>query len=419
MIIILINPYSAFDTGLWLSVFSTLGLIIAAEYTAKTDDASSLRLSKRIAMYFKLSLFYTALAMISSMVITAFNFDQVSLLPLITGPIFSILLEIIIYLGLITLMIGGIFDTSKIHALMYSVTKLLSEFFSDFEFSYVSTGFSVVKMTLLVLIILFFVFLVINTKRKHLFMTGILSVFAFSMVLSFAMTYSRNNEESMVANSNDGADMIVITSDGTSLLFDASTHNSASVFSVADFLGDEDITSLDYYYVANYSAALPEMVINVISRIYVKCFVFPECDSESDENIQQECIKLLSGYNSSYKIAEDGYFTIGNVDVQRGYTADTRRDFSYHFKRDESMYTYITSGLFENNPLSELLLYSSETIIFGNYGTGYSENYYLDEYGAKLHSVVIFDKSVIPNLEYAEESDTAIFKYQKMDVYSK
>ena len=416
-IIILVNPYSAFDTGLWLSVFSTLGLIIAAEYSSETDEGGKISLAKRFGIYLKLSLFYTALAIIASMVITAFTFDQVSILPMITGPIFSILLELIIYLGLITLLIGGIINTSAIHALMYSVTKELSAFFSDFEFSYVSTGFTAVKLVLLVLVILFFVFLIINVKRRRLFMAAILSVFAFSMILSFALTYARSNEESIVASSDDGADMIILTADGESLFFDASSHNSSAVFSAANFLGDEDITSLDYYYVANYSAALPEMIVNVISRIYVKCFVFPECGSEADESIRDSCIKMLSGYRVTYKIAEDGYFALGSLDIQRGYTADTRRDFSYHFRYGENIYSYLSSGLAKINPLAELSLYSSAAVIFGNYGSGYSQNYYLDEYGAKLDKILIYDKQVIPDLEYANGVGTDVFKYQKTKLY--
>ena len=237
------------------------------------------------------------------------------------------------------------------------------------------------------------------------------------MIISFAMTYARSNEESMVASNNDGADMIIITSDSTSLLLDASSHNSSAVFSAANFLGDEDITSLDYYYVANYSAALPEMVVNVISRIYVKCFVFPKCSSEDDENILGSCIKLLSGYRTCYEIAEDGYYAIGSVDIQRGYTADPRRDFSYHFNYGENVYSYLTSGLIESNPLAELSLYSSAAVIFGNYGRGYSKNYYFDEYGEKLRTVLIFDKDVVPDLEYAATTGTDIFRYQKAKIY--
>ena len=56
-------------------------------------------------------------------------------------------------------------------------------------------------------------------------------------------------------------------------------------------------------------------------------------------------------------------------------------------------------------------------MIFGNYGSGYSQNYYLDEYGAKLDKILIYDKQVIPDLEYANGVGTDVFKYQKTKLY--
>jgi competence protein ComEC len=104
--ILIIEPYAVFDVGLWLSAFATLGILLFLEFyegvKSKGKPTVKARLFNALVIPVVISLF----AFGATFLLSAATFDRFSLLAPITTPIYSIPIEIYMYLGILFLICG-------------------------------------------------------------------------------------------------------------------------------------------------------------------------------------------------------------------------------------------------------------------------------------------------------------------------
>lgn len=99
-LIVIVTPYSIFDMSLWLSAFATLGIIVFSELQ------NGRVMIHPLINWFISSILSTFFALGATFIFTALKFNGISMLAPLTTLVFSLLIEIFIYVGIAMLAFG-------------------------------------------------------------------------------------------------------------------------------------------------------------------------------------------------------------------------------------------------------------------------------------------------------------------------
>ena len=152
--ILIINPYSLYDTSLWLSAFATLGIVVFSEY-----QSNKLCVNKFLD-FFVASLLSTFFAIGATFIFSVFNFNGISLLSPLSTLIFSLLIEAFIYFGIIVLIIGGFVPIKMIFVYFGDFIINIADKLSSIDFIYALTSYSSVKILAIIFTVLYFGFFI-------------------------------------------------------------------------------------------------------------------------------------------------------------------------------------------------------------------------------------------------------------------
>ena len=135
-IICAVTPHAVFDISLWLSAFATLGIITLSEYTPLISKPQSLR--ERIFYYLKIAFLSSMFAISATLVFSTISFGGFSIIAPFATIIFSVLSEIIMYLGCAMMLIGWLIPIGKLISPLCRFMSWLASLLSEIEVSYVS-----------------------------------------------------------------------------------------------------------------------------------------------------------------------------------------------------------------------------------------------------------------------------------------
>ena len=413
--IVLVTPYAALDLGFWLSVFATVGILVAGDII--NDKYTENKGFSRLIKVSKISVAFSVFAISSTAILTSINFSGTSSLSLLCTLIFSILIEIYLYLGIAVLILGNLISLGKLLIFFESIISKIAAFFSDLEFAYASNEFIIVKTMFILLGILFFLFIAFDIKKKKEFILIMTAAFIVVSVLPIAFSEANNADDSFIAESFDKADFLLIKSDKNSLFLDSSSHKSSDTYNALAFIADEKISEIDYYMIASYSDYLPEGIELLLSRIRVDRIGLPMPESTEEEQIAIDTFKTVNEFRCEISFYEDKNVTyVGKYEILVPFRNSTDKTLAITFKRGDEIYSYLSSGILDTRPRAEELLYVSDAVIFGVSGKTYEEQINIDEYGNHLKKIAVFDEKI--NFVKREDiTDVEIYTDEKTVLY--
>ncbi len=391
-IIIFITPYAALDIGLWLSVAATAGILLSSEIVhEKYGERKGI---KHLLYETGISLLFSLFAVSATSAISVLNFNSVSLLSIISTLIFSILTELYVYVGIIVLIIGGIIPTGKLLIGFEAFISGAAAFLAELPFISASTSFLSVKIAFVILSLLLAALAVFKINKKNLLIIIIASAYIFVSVFALIMTERALDDDAMISY-DSGADKILLKSDGEVMLFDHSLYTKSQAYSNTEILNSEGITTLDCYFVAAYSENLPESIPIILSKIATKKLMLPLPQTLDEEYIAEDIFVSLEDFRVEISFYEDKTrIPFGNFEILIPYRDSEYKSLAVTFKTEDKIYSYISKGTLEYIPISYELLYVSNTVVFGTYGKGYSENTFITNYGDVLENVILYDKKI-------------------------
>lgn len=410
IIIILIEPYAALDTGLWLSVTATFGILLAVELLGNEYDTSSgvRKIAKITAFSFIISFF--AIGM--TMAISALSFGNISLLAPLTTFIFSILTEVYIYLGLILIILGGILPfIGDLLSFLCAFMKVIGAFFADLPFVYSSAEFLSVKILCVALTSGFIIFAVIKILRRRAFVFTLLTLMCLTVTLPILLTELDKSDERIVYDGN-GADKILLYESDKATFIDSSGTNTATSDEALRFLTDNRVTELDFYIIGSYSKSLPYGVDEMLSRIKIRALILPLPLNENEDKIARHVIEIASGYRATvdfykkgdrYSLGDAKFLSVARTEL--GESVSTA--FAIEYAGD--LYSYISSGALKVLPETEALLFTSKTVILGSYGTEY-KSFVIDKVAPRLKQIILHSDGIIIEDDIYSNTDVVISK---------
>ncbi len=407
-VIFLFNPYASLDLGLWLSILATLGILSASDLiNQKYSDEKGIR---RALRYTYTSILFSLFALCASSALSSLSFNGTSVISIFATLIFSILTELYVYLGIIVLLFGNLMPLGNLLISFSSFISELAAKISDLPMIFGSLEFISIKIGFVLLFVLFILFLILNIKNKKKFVTVIALCYILMSILTVTLSDFSKHDDKFIAVS-DKSDRLIVKSDGNTMLFDASLHTRTEAYFSNSVLTDEKITELDYYMVANYSNYLSDSLDIILKNTKVENVLLPLPQNGEEECIAIDCFKTINKYRTKPLFYyDDQITTVGEYEILVPYRAYRDNSFAFTFKRNDKIYSYLSSGILENTPFAEELLYVSDKIVFGDYGTAYTYEYVIDEFDNKLTHVVIFDSKITFDLSYIEHDPPIIIR---------
>ena len=395
-LIIIATPYSVYDAALWLSALATFGIVTTTELWEKKRDMSALR---KAVDYVGSSLFVTFVATSGTLAITAFVFGATSLLAAPATLIFSVICELVLYVGSFMLMLGGIIPIGEILAPLCELIYDLASIMSEPDIVYLQIDSVLMKILILIYTITFTVFLVIKIRRKKLATVVLASLFCAVMLTATVVNIVSSNDD-IILYSNDGnSDVIIVRDNSETTFVSASTYSKSKAYDDASLLEKHGIQSVDQYIITHYSKSLPKNISKFIALIKVDKIYLPKPRNSDEMRIAEGIIELLQNtktsldfYDLEEKIANREY------SFELFYVAESSEEHKCAFliEGNNEKILYLSSGMLEPKTKYVALKNITDTtaIILGCHGKNYSNVAYLSIYKPEISDIILGSNGV-------------------------
>ncbi len=425
-LICLINPFSVFDIGLWLSAFATLGILTLSEIP-KLPLKANKKFAVKLLSGIKSSLLISVFALSATFAISLFTFSEISVFSPISTLIFSIIMEIFMYVGTIAIFFHRLTFISQILTFIARIIKELAAAISTFEFVCVSSDFIILKILTTIFTVMFFSFLVLNIKRKSVAIYSITGFMCLILMCAALLGVNAKNNEHFYYALKENKENILINENSETTLISQSLPTPDSAVCDINIIYSEKITHIENYVLTNYSKMLPRAIEELLSSISVERIYLPEALDETERAVLKEVKSLLKNYRAKliiYKFDEDvkiGSICFNSI-YREGFEKSRLNMFSIDFKR--KTYTYLSSGMLNTKTKNIAIENSvkSDALIFGRLGERYYNYQFSYEY-TKAELIVFSSKNFhIPQslLKFYEDKGAVVYTApMRIDLYIK
>ena len=395
--ICIIEPYAIYDIGLWLSVFATLGVIEAGAIVGRDNVMMRSRgdLKKKLAFAAIASLIATLLATGATLFISVNTFASISPMTYITTPLFSLLAEIFIYLGLFMLAFGVILPFGVLMRPLYALIDGLADRFSRHRLACSSTAFSAVKVAAIILSIMLICFVILNIKHKRIALCAIALGMMTVFVTAGVLTANARNAESIIYRTDDSTESFIIRSEGEVCAVDISTGSVLSHYDMLDAVQEVGLVELDSAIFTRYSSNLPEKVAGTLDTVWTKVVYIPRPENDKERHLAQSVEDIAAEFDTEViYYNEAGKITVGEVTLAQKHRVPYGDDTAttiIEIASPDGVIAYIGSGTLnaDAKAIADELITEADTLILGKCGKKYKPKYIFDRKQGNLESIIL------------------------------
>lgn len=405
-IICVITPNAILDISLWLSGLATFGIIAFSEFSEEIKPQKEKR--KKLIRSFFLAVSVSVFAISSTIAVSTSAFGGFSILAPLTTIIFSVLSEIIMYLGCITIAVGWLIPLGWIIKPLCKLMTVLAGAFSSIKFAYVSSNFKILTILVIIYTVSFYLFIILNLKNRKRAFCLILIFYAVISILPTVGTVMQSNKETVSYYSDYKSDQFLVRSEKEVCLINSSQYSKNLAYTSLELLENERVTYLDKYYLTHYSWSIDDEIEALMYNISVEKIYLPAPRNEDEESILKVLYKTVENSRTEicvfkeYETVYVGDYTI-NLLYSEPYGSSSMNAFV--IAKGDEVYTYISSGLLATDMLSDFEKYISlsDHLILGEHGKKYKEKIYIRECYSDLDTIIIQSENVFllqNNMQY-------------------
>lgn len=381
-VIVAVNPCSVFDISLWLSAFATLGVLFYAEI--KEPYKRSHPLYKRFLIKLRDGILISVFAITSTFAVTLFSFGEFSIISVLSTLLFSLPIEILIYLSILVLIFGNIIPIGKLAVALSRQLLSATEWFASADWVYVTQDDPVLKALMVFTVVFFFLYMLLGSKhKKKIGMIVICIIFIFINLTALVNSLKNDRTNSVTYTASDASDILTVKSDGTTALICSGISAESHLFAT-DILKYCDIVYLDKLILPSYSDNDCEFIDKVISSIKTDTMYIPMPMSEYEIRTAEKISNLLSQFGTKLDFYDVGYeIAIGGA----GYTLYCKQTLSEDDYYPQNMFsvtygdkviTYVSAGLCDSGRQDVLKQFSAtDTLIVGANGYFQPNRFYI------------------------------------------
>lgn len=422
-VICVATPYAVFDISLWLSALATFGIIALSEYTGKAEKPKTR--SKKIISYLIFGILTSIFAISATIAISTYSFGGFSILAPIATLIFSILAELIMYLGCVMAIFGWLIPIGALLSPLCQLVYYLAGLMSSAKFAYISSNFTFVTALIIAYTVSFFLFIILKLKKPKKAMKLILIFFAAIMIIPTAATVRENYKETVAYSGGYKSDLMLVRSKNEVCLINSAQYSKNLVYDALDLLEDANATYLDKYYLTHYSWSLDDDIETLLKNVSVREVYLPYPRNDDEDTILKLIYKSVENSNAEVVIYQEyETVTVGDYSINLLYSApygETSMNAFSVCKRD-TVYLYLSSGLLASKEAEQLRKYASlsDYIILGDHGKKYKDKTYLEECYEDLDGLVIHSENIFlkqHNMQYYIDNGCGIWSHPEEIIY--
>lgn len=392
-VIILLAPYSVYSVSLWLSAFATLGVLLSLDFIDLVPYKKSI--PRRALRFVVTSAVSSVFALVATMLLSSLIFGKFSPLSLISTLVFSVLIEIVMYVGAFMLMLGKIIPISFILNPIVDFTLWLAKAFADMKMAVISTNLYV-DLLLIITSAVFAILITVKVKSKGALLSTVISLLLVS-TLPILIYGSVSAKETSVYYTAEISEDLIFVKDGerAHVISYGNTYKN-NAYEIYDILLDKNVHSIDTYIIFEISDNSLKEVSTLLSRIPVKTVLMPKIEytGDTEPSLQDELEWYLGENGASVEYFSDGAeYTVGNFSflplIYKKSNEDTRHvAFFATLLGNKSL--YLSSGILSSEYASYIngAIPGADTLVLGKYGTGYQGKFYFDGYFDNLSEII-------------------------------
>lgn len=383
-LICLISPNAIFDIGLWLSFFSTYGIVTVAAPLDRRFQAAveaSTSFAKKSFLKLIAALLFGIVPVIFSLPVVWISYGEFAILSPISNILFTPLLLIILQICPFVLILSFFQPVAAlagyIVTLAASAMLSLAELLAPYS-PIVSLRYPFTPYLLALLVLSFLVIALTNTKARAVYFIPIIIIaIIFSACVSIYNKTTFDDQKLIFSNSAFG-DSFVIISHNRGLILDLSGMSVKNANLSSYILRENNVAELEGYVITDYRGNGTATLDILSSTIRLKKIYIPKSITADEKLIEQKFIDyskendiecILYDSNGSNQIDFYGV----SVDVKRlSYEAiNSPSDYLVTFSGETDSFSYATIGC-NTTPYgtAELRILSEmgSSILFGAYG---------------------------------------------------
>ncbi len=418
-VICTVTPYAIFSTALWLSAFATLGVLIASEYSA--DIPRPKKLPLRLLRHLAVSVLVSVFAISATLHITVFKFYGISSVSTVTTLLFSLLAEIVMYLGTIVLILGGVLPfLGPALGAVTRATLWLASRISDTDFVYSSVQHTSLRISAIVLTVLLVIFITARVKHRHAAVIILSAVFVTVIGQSVYFAYTDDAAEDVSYFSCEKSDSLLIRSEGECTFINSSTYSRGLAYTNVDTLEAHNVTRIDRYVLTHYARSVSDDLEVLCSYFLVDSLYIPAPRNDEERDILKIIERSIANYRCTlvtYELFErvplgDSAMTLL---YSTPYGEGTSINAFYLDTGDEGI-AYLSSGVLElDEPILDGIspyVDRATVHIYGRHGKKYKNKIFFDSRAYELTHLVLNNVFLTPDTygEY-EKSGCEIYAH--------
>ena len=398
-IICILDPCAIFSTSLWLSALATIGIIVLGEYSGSTIKKPKTK-RDAILKYLWLGFMASVFAISATIGISSATFGGLSILGIFTTLVFSIVVEIIMYLGCITMLLGGLLPLGFIIAPMSKVVVWLSGVLSSGEHVYISTNYAFVKFIIGIYVVIFFLFILLSIRKKRETIIALVTAFAFINICPLIFSVVNDNREQMIYTSDSKCDEILVRSHGRACLISSSQYSKNLAYTSLDLLEEAKITYLDAFYLTHYSWSIDDELDVLLSDVLVERIYLPKPQNDDENTILNVIKKSVEDYRTKLVlVGADEVVRVGDYKIKLIYSTPYSEGTStnvFYLKSENEMITYISSGILDSDTEKYVAQHieDSDILILGEHGKSHKNPVYISDAYNKASMLIMNSKNI-------------------------
>jgi competence protein ComEC len=358
-LIVLINPCSIYDISLWLSAFATLGIVALSEIY---NDKKIYHILLRPIHYFVNSIISSFFAITLTLFLTVKSFNTFSPVSLISTAIFSPIIDLYIYFGMLMPVLGWLIPLDKIAIPLTNFIKLLAEKMSSPWWVVARADNLSIKLLTVLISIIFVCFFIFDIKRKRPFIIASVGVMLATIILSTVLSANAIYKNRSVYTSNSTYDNVLITGNGTTTFIISENVTVRNMYYISDIASKNGICTINNLVFTCYSDKFNSLD-RLINYVKTNTIYVPVPQNSIEIEKAKYLSNLLSAYGTTlrfYKIEETLSFSEVEFNLVYYSPAVDNRSFSciYTLKKSDKTITYFSEQSHSIAP--DTVLFDSE-----------------------------------------------------------
>ena len=412
VLIILVQPYSAYDISLWLSAFATLGVLIFGKWDREREDGA--RGIVAALIWIRQAILITIFALSASYIIMLCFFNLNSLFAPLTTLIFSAPINFLIFAGIAILILYPIIPLGTPVIFITETINIAAEWVASIQWGTYSTSYPIVKIMMVAVAVLFYAFVVLKIKHKRIYISVLCAVFVLGSAAGVYLTQRERSVDEISYYSGEYSDSTLIKWDGeVSLIRNGTTTVQAA---------HEDISRVGTLYVENlyicsYRSGLSTYVKEFLKSVKLDTLHIPVPKSTEELKLAEGLAELLSTYGAGMNFYETElpvalgpaiFYPLYNTTYKGSAT-----DCIYMLTISGERYSYFSRGITEDNRAHSLRVAKySDYVFFGNQGAATSQSHEFSFSSDRVKGVYYSKYNPLSEecIEYYQEKEVPIKK---------